>query len=262
MDQHLANMKKGIAAVRRFLDPPLDAAAPPIEIRAAVLDAIERQVAIVGIGERVFPHGLVSVRVLLPDPSGRVPFERVFADFEARLRERLGEMRCELPAGLAARVTFVKTAPAAWADGQRFAVDYAKADDSPAPPAAPPARPPTLAVEVLSGTASKPRYTFDAPIVLIGRTAAVVDTRGRVRRNHIAFDQEAAGISRAHARIVYDPARREYRLLDDGSAKGTRLVRGDVTTDVRPRHQDARGLRLEDGDEIHLAGAALRITFA
>src|SRR3954469_25406353 len=105
--------------MRRFLDPPLAADAPPIEIRAAVLEAVERQVAIVGIGQRVFPHGLVSVRVLLPDASARVPFERVFADFGARLRERLAEMRSEPPAGFTARVTFVKTPPAAWAADQR-----------------------------------------------------------------------------------------------------------------------------------------------
>src|SRR3954451_4953363 len=117
-------MKKGIAAVRRFLDPPLASDAPPIEIRAAVLDAIERQVAIVGIGQRVFSHGLVSVRVLLPDPAARVPFERVFCDCAARLAERLADMRCEPPPGLSARVLFVKAPPAAWAADQRFAVEY------------------------------------------------------------------------------------------------------------------------------------------
>src|SRR3954471_9309298 len=107
-------MKKGIAAMRRFLDPPLAADAPPIEIRAAVLETIERQVAIVGIGQRVFPHGLVSVRVLLPDPGARAPFERVFADFATRPRGRLAEIRSNPPAGFTARVTFLKAPPAAW----------------------------------------------------------------------------------------------------------------------------------------------------
>lgn len=260
VDQRIARVKKGLAAVRRFLEPPLGADAPPIEIRGAVLDAIEDQVAVVGIGQRVFSHALVAVRVLLPDAGARAAFDRVFADFEARLRERLGEMRCELPPGFAARVTFLKTAPAAWTEGQRFAIEYAKPEDALPAPAAP-RRPPPLAVDVLHGTAAKSRYRFEAPLILIGRTAAAVDTRGRVRRNHIAFHDTAAGISRAHARVVFDPARREYRLLDEGSARGTRLIRGDITIDVRTRQQDARGVRLEAGDEIHLGDAALKIRF-
>ena len=62
----------------------------------------------------------------------------------------------------------------------------------------------------------------------------------------IAFDERALDVSRAHARIVYDDARREYRLLDDGSAKGTRIVRGDLTIDV-PCHRVTR-----DGEQIAL----------
>jgi hypothetical protein len=258
VDQHLANVKKGIAAVRRFLDPPLEADAPPIEIRAAALDAIERQVAIVGIGDRVFPHGGVSLQVLAPDSAGRGAFDRVFADFDARVRGRFAEIRCAAPEGFAARVTMLETAPAGWVAGQRFDVEYTERQEAPAPPAP---RIPVLVVTVTSGAATKAGYRFQIPLVRLGRTAAPLDTRGRVRRNHVAFDERTAGVSRAHASIVFDPARTEYRLVDDGSAKGTRLVRGDTTIDVRPRRHDARGVRLESGDEIHLADAVLRITF-
>ena len=161
-----------------------------------------------------------------------------------------------MPAGFAARTALLDEPPPAWTPGQRFAVTYARAE---AARPAPPARVPALLVTILKGTASKEAYRFQSAVILIGRTAAAVDTRGRVRRNHIAFDQRSPTVSRAHARIIYDRERAEYRLLDEGSTRGTRLVRGEATLDVRPQHEDSRGVRLESGDEIHAGDTALRI---
>lgn len=256
VNERIARVKKGIAAVRRFLDPPLEPHAPPVEIRAAVIETIERHVAVAGIGKRVFPYGAVSVDVLLTHAEQRAPFEVVFDDLEARLRQRLRESRVEVPAGFTARARLLDEAPPTWAADQRFAVGYVKAE--PARPAPPP-RVPALQVTILKGTASRETYRFQSAVVLIGRTAAAVDTRGRVRRNHVAFDQRSSTVSRAHARIVYDRGRAEYRLLDESSARGTRLVRGEAMLDVRPQHEDSRGVRLESGDEIHVGDASLRI---
>jgi hypothetical protein len=256
VNQRIANVKKGIDAVRRFLDPPLDPDAPPMEIRAAVIDAIDRQVAVTGIAKRSFPYGAVSVRVLLARPEDRVPFEAVFADLQDRVRQRLRELRCDVPSQFDARVGLLEQAEPGWTPGQRFAIEYTK---TAAAPETPPARMPSLNVTILKGTASRPAYSFRSALVLIGRTAAAVDTRGRVRRNQIAFDDRCPTVSRAHARIVYDRERAEYRLLDDGSARGTRLARGDETMDVRPRHEDSRGVRLQSGDEILAGDTALRI---
>ena len=249
-------MKKGIDAIKRFLDPPLEPDAPPIEVRGAVIDAIERHVASAGIDRRVFPYGAVSVHVLLARPEDRTPFEIVFDDLEARLRDRMREIRAETPPGLAARVTLIDEAPPRWTAGQRFAVEYVKPETA---SRAASERMPALRATILKGTASKDAYSFQSAVVLIGRTAAAKDTRGGVRRNHIAFDQRSPTVSRAHARIVFDPERVEYRLLDEGSARGTRLVRGEVTLDVRPRHEDSRGVRLESGDEIHAGDTAFCI---
>jgi len=253
MRERIARVKQGIEAVRRFLDPPLDPDAPPMEIRAAVIDAIEQHVAITGIARRVFPYGALSVQVLLARAEERVPFERVFEDLEERVRQRLRELRCDAPSGFAARVALVEHAGPAWTPGQRFEIEYTKAEPEPL------ARMPGLHVTILKGAASKETYSFQSAVILIGRTAGAVDTRGRVRRNHIAFDQRSPTVSRAHARIVYDRERGEYRLLDDGSARGTRLVRGEETLDVRPRHEDSRGVGLKSGDEIHAGDTALRI---
>jgi len=256
MNERMARVKKGIDAVRRFLDPPLEPDAPPMEVRAAVIDAIERHVTVTGVAARVFPYGAVSVHVLLTRPEDRTPFDLVFDDLETRLRQRLRELRCDVPAGFAARAGLLDEPPPAWTPGQRFAIEYARLEP------APPSRVPTLDVTILKGTASRETYSFRSTLILIGRTAVAVDTRGRVRRNHIAFDQRSPTVSRAHARIVYDRERAEFRLLDDGSARGTRLVRGEVTLDVRPQHEDSRGVRLETGDEIHAGDAALRIVIA
>lgn len=256
MNQQIANMKKGIDAVRRFLDPPLAADAAPVEIRAAVIDAIERRVAVTGIGTRAFPFDVVSVQIHVPHAEDRVAFEIVFADLKQRVSRRLLERRCDVGSGVEVRVTWLEQPGPGWAPGQRFAIECTKAE--PVPPEA--ARPiPLLTATIVKGTTRQTDYSFRSASILIGRSTAAVDTRGRVRRNHIAFDARSVTVSRAHARIVYDRENGEYRLLDEGSARGTRLIRGDMTIDVRPKVQDSRGVRLQSGDEIHAGDAALRI---
>ena len=245
-------------AVKRFLDldPPLSPDALPLELRAAILDAIEKQLTIVGIDDRVFPYDRVAVRLLVSDRNERTTLERVFADFDARVRERLRELNCEAPRGLDVRVSFLQKAPANWAAGQRFAVEYrarvnAEADPAPAPK-------PRVKVTVLKGTATRKSYTCSERTILIGRMAEATDTKGRVRKNHVAFEDRNATVSRAHARLKYDTARAEYRLLDDGSARGTRIIRGDASI-VVPR--DPRGVRVQSGDEIRFGDAVVRVTF-
>ena len=77
-----------------------------------------------------------------------------------------------------------------------------------------------------------------------------------MRRNHVAFDDDNSSVSRAHAKLTYDKVRREYRLLDNGSARGTRIVRGETTIPVL---RDPRGVRIQSGDEIELGEASVRV---
>ncbi len=109
---------------------------------------------------------------------------------------------------------------------------------------------------MLKGTATKKAYAFTEPTILLGRTPEVSDSNGRIRRNHVAFDDENATVSRAHAKLTYDKVRREYRLLDNGSARGTRIVRGATTIPVL---RDPRGVRIQSGDEIQLGDASVRV---
>ena len=63
-------------------------------------------------------------------------------------------------------------------------------------------------------------------------------------------------VSRRHAHIAFIPTSREYRLRDDGSARGTAVLRNGRTIRVP---EGARGIRLESGDEIALGEARLKV---
>jgi predicted component of type VI protein secretion system len=63
-------------------------------------------------------------------------------------------------------------------------------------------------------------------------------------------------VSRRHAHIAYEPTSGGYRLRDDGSVRGTSVVRKGSTVTVPP---GSLGVRLRTGDELVLGEARLRI---
>ena len=250
-----SHIKKHLETVKTMLEGSLGPDAQPLEIRRAVVDAIEAKVEPVGAGRRVLPYNRLVVRLLAPENAEKPALAAAFADLEAKVRERLTEVRCELPARLDCKVMFVKKPAIDWADGQLFSVEYQRRVDGDAQ--RPTAVSPTVRVLVMKGAATKKVFTFTDPLILMGRTAEISDRSGRVRRNHVAFLDASSSVSRAHARLKYDVGRREFRLLDDGSARGTRVVRG-ATTILVPR-RDPRGVRIQSGDEIQLGDACLRV---
>lgn len=237
--------------------------ATPLEIRTAVVDAIEEHVVPIGRGKRVFPFDQVAVQVFVRAASEKPRLEATFATLEEKLCERLDEIGCRLPRP-AVTVAFVENAPSHWPTGQLFSVDCQRAaaageqgtrhDDE-----APSASAPLLRVDVLKGTATEKVYTLREPTIFIGRTPEVRQPSGRSRRNQIAFDENNGTVSRAHARLKFDPDRGRYHLLDEGSIHGTTIVRRGETIQVPPR--DPRGVLLQSGDEIQLGDAAIRIGF-
>jgi predicted component of type VI protein secretion system len=89
----------------------------------------------------------------------------------------------------------------------------------------------------------------------------VVDKgRRTMRHNDVPFldrqDEINLTVSRAHAHIEFSPRDGEFRLYDDGSAQGTRVIRDGRYLDV-PR-QAGRGVKLRHGDELELGRARLR----
>jgi hypothetical protein len=164
-----------------------------------------------------------------------------------------------VPHGFAVTVQYVKKPRADWQPGQRYSLDEQTAGTRA------PLRGtgvPTVSVTVLRGEATQASYVLTESRILIGRTAAPIDYTGRPRHNHIVFVDEGnehnATVGRAHASIRFDAERRQFRLFDDGSSNGTRVVRDGETLDVTPRNPV--GVALLSDDEIQFGTAAVVIT--
>jgi FHA domain len=247
-------LKRRFETVKHLFGSPLGPDAKPLEIRAAVVDAIEARVEPIGGGRRAFPGNRIIVRALARTAADRSSLEVTFANLNAKVRERLQEIRCDTPHPFDVSVSFLKKAPSDWADGQLFSVDCQRAK---ADPSSLSSSVPCVRINVLKGTATRKLYTFTEATILMGRTADVKEPAGRGRRNHVAFEDANSSVSRAHARLTFDRARGQYQLLDDGSLHGTLVVRRGETIHV-PR-RDPRGILVQSGDEIQLGDATIRV---
>jgi hypothetical protein len=251
--------------LRTFFDTPLDANATPLEIGQAVLDHVERQVQPVARGRRVFPFVGLVIRIHTT-PASSAAMNASFEDFASRVRDRLAEVRCELPRRLDVDLECLEARPASWPEARVFDITYvseapppargAVARDSTAPVSAP-----VVVVTVVAGSAVESSWRFSEGTVSIGRIADPADEFGYARRNRIAFLDVVDGINetvgRAHARLRCDPATREVRVFDEGSRNGTSILRdGEV---IAVHRRDPRGVRLRSGDEVRLGRALLRV---
>ncbi|SPE34412.1 conserved hypothetical protein [Candidatus Sulfopaludibacter sp. SbA6] len=105
----------------------------------------------------------------------------------------------------------------------------------------------------------------------IGRVMDVYRAAGLFRRNDLAFAAETEinqSVSREHAHIQFDRVAGEYRLFNDrwyprgessagmsnNAECGTWIVRDGMSQEV---HRNARGTKLEHGDEIHFGLAVV-----
>lgn len=244
------------ARIKGLFESPLQADAPPLELLQAVLDDLERRVVAAGRGRRTFPYSAVAVRLSQP-AADTGALAATFDELPARLRERLSEAGCTLPAALETTVEILDAAPAGWRQDQLFAVECRRQVAAASTTRAPAA----IEITVLKGTAEEAIYTFSGGQISIGRTAEAIDDLGRARRNRVAFVDTADGITetvgRAHARLRADPSTGGYLVFDDGSRNGTSIVRRGETIRVAPR--DPRGVRIHSGDEIQVGRAVLGI---
>jgi len=247
--------------IKVFFDAPVDAQATPLELLQAVLDQVELKVQPAGRGRRVFPYNQILVR-LAPVEADRTALQAVFDGLAERVRERLAELQCAVPAPVDVRVSFLKRAPEDWPAGRVFSIDY-RHDAVPvtAPRAEPLQR--AIVLTVIKGAAEAESYRLCQPAIAIGRTAEPVDGQGRVRRNDVVFLDAGDGITdtvgRAHARLQFDVSSRHYRLYNDGSSNPTCIVRNGTMLPVAPR--DPRGVRVQSGDDIQLGRAVLRFVY-
>ena len=208
----------------------------------------------------MLPHNHATISVIAEDKDDRAALDAALEDVADAVRARLVEIRCQVPSGFHVDVHYLKKPKAGWRPEQRFAVEFDSRTVTRAAPARGPS-PPVLRVNVVRGQATQTSYTLSELHVRIGRTAAPTDHTGRPRHNHIVFveegDAHSATVGRAHASIQYDVARREYRLFDDGSHNGTRVLRSGTVINVVAR--DPVGVTIFSGDEVQLGTAAISV---
>ena len=116
---------------------------------------------------------------------------------------------------------------------------------------------------MLAGSAGEKRiHMLRLETIRLGRTDSVSDRARRARReNDLAFDDEGpvnASVSRAHAHLAWSPDERAYRLHDDGSTQGTRVLRAGKILEVPG--PGGRGVILRSGDVLVLGRARVRFT--
>jgi hypothetical protein len=245
------------ARVRDFFENPPGPDATPLELLQATLDQLERRAQSSGRGARVFPYTRIVVHVAQPS-ADRPAVEAVFRQLEPRLRDRLREMNCVEPPSLAVRVSFSRKTAVEGAPVVSVEC-FTEPESAPPPPTA--SATPRVTIAVVKGRCERPEYAFTEGVILIGRTAELVDAQGRIRRNHVAFVDDRDGVSetvaRAHARLELDAG--GYRLFNESRSNPTCVVRAGRSHQVVAH--DPQGLRIQPGDEIHLGRAVIRITY-
>jgi len=234
----------------------------PLEWIPAMLDEIEKRVVPTGGRGRVFPYEVVHVELRV-EPTHFEAARAVFGSgsFEERVRARLREVRCELPAGLRVRL---RVRPRHAEGESPFAIAFrapvgARRPGTPAAIVTPAI--PAVQILVIEGQCRRRMHELRLERINLGRLDSLEGRGGqRLRRNHVAFlDRDEpvnATVSRAHAHIEYF-AGDGFRVFDDGSAQGTRIMRDGRSIPVA--RAAVRGVKLRHRDEIELGMA--RVVF-
>lgn len=240
----------------------------PIEIVHAVLDAAAAQIQTAGRNRRVFPFNAVTVYVLAAGKAARARAAAVFESeppLAARIEGRLRDAGCEPPPPLRVTVKYSAKPQAHWMLPECH-VEFDREAAAEAPKAAAPApdQPPRLELTVVTGEAEKQSYAFTGGQINIGRRSDVLDKRRRfLRANHVTFQESDSeinrSVSRSHAHIMWVPESGEYRVCDDRSAQGTSVIRSGCPAPVPP---GSRGTRLQNGDEIVVGQARMKVRIA
>lgn len=257
VDRAVQLSKTMAGRLRRAVDPPLPSDASPLEIRHFIIESVESRVQPSGGGRRKLPDSLVDVKIVAAEPGAQRALRAALDDVQAGVLQRLKELSCEVPAGFRVEVSYLKRAPAGWPADRQLAIDY------PHQPAveAVPAGVPALTLTVIRGSATQDSYSFTLPIVRVGRSQAPHDDRGRARRNDVAFledgDDDSMTVTRGHCEIRYSRAGGGYRVFDERSANGTRIVRAGEIIEVPAN--DPIGVAILDGDELSFGNAGVRV---
>lgn len=233
------------------------------EIRHAILDEIERKSYRTG-GRNLFPYNRVNILIRGADKQQATALQGDFLReyFEGEIRQSLAKSEAQHPDGLRVEVEVSSDYPP---KGEPWLNVTTTFEEAPAEPAAPKPQDRIGRLIVMEGSASAAEIAIDQPRTNIGRTLDVYRTQGLSRRNHLAFveeDEIGSTVSREHAHILRDAETGEYRIFNDrfydrdkGESCNIWIIRAGLSQEV---HRNSRGIRLLEGDEIHLGRAVLQ----
>lgn len=226
-----------------------DGGAEFLESYASAVDELASHIEQVG-DRRLFPFKHVTLTFGIRSQERRAALSQMLASRRVLvddIRRRLVELGCERPSSLSVEGVVVP-ADDPLLTGRTYLVKVATELPPPA----------VLVLTVMRGHSDRRTYAFTQATINIGRQSEVLDGRARlIRRNHVVFaDRGTGSVSRLHAHILFDPELWAYRIFDDRSTSGTRLVRGDLVLDVP---SGPAGAWLRSGDELHLGEARLTV---
>jgi hypothetical protein len=231
------------------------------EIRLAILDEVKAKSHCVA-GKTVFPHNIVRLHILgVADEEAKPLRSEFFTQyFEEQIRASLTRAGTRHPHDLAVEVETTEEFPNPGEQWLRIEVETR------AKPEAPVTERRAAKLVVMRGAATATELPLTKARVNIGRTRDVYRSDGPSRRNDLAFTEETdinRTVSREHAHILYHEESGEYRIYNDRWYKqgakgegncGLWILRDGLSQEV---HRNARGAKLEAGDEIHLGNAVL-----
>ena len=246
---------------RTLLERPLASGPHPeeppelAEVRLAVLDRVREQSYRSG-GRKVFPFDLVRIRMRGVEESQASVFAGAFFRkyLEQEIRSALRDAGCRYPENLRVEVDAAAGIPQG---GEPWLVVQVAQQDPTG------AHRPAPRLIVREGAANVPEIRLEKARINIGRSVDVVRSEGLFRRNDLAFAEDTEinrSVSREHAHIRLDKTTGECRLFNDrwyplGSHEcGIWIVRDGMSQEV---HRNARGTKLEPGDEIHFGRAVV-----
>jgi pSer/pThr/pTyr-binding forkhead associated (FHA) protein len=216
----------------------------PAELLGAVAADVERGITL-GADGPIFPFNRISVSLAAATAErdaelrGALSADSVRSAIVAQLQRRVpvpSDLKVDLRVVLDSGATAPFTVTLRTAAVKRSAM-----------PLTPP---PSARLVAADGSA---RFTLGEGVFNIGRVAEIHGRDGRmIRRNQIVLGSDAAGgtVSRMHARI-HGPRKDDtivFTLFDDGSQRGSMVVRGGVPHTVV---KGPVGVRLRDGDEVY-----------
>jgi hypothetical protein len=202
---------------------------------------------------KVFSFRKIAIRLQPPTKRIAREFETEFMEnssLKSDISGMLARDRVEAPKGLEISVELRQRSLPAGKNNNTASLFEMQLQDRIAPPGA---DIPEIRMEILKGKGEQAVYRVVKESLLIGCMPEVQDREGRlVRRNNIVFPHDGND--------WFDLKMREFRIMDESSRAGTRIVREGQTIEVPA--ENVRGVGLRSGDEIYFGQACLRFTLA